>query len=328
MSSTLLTNTKSLFETRVDLKKRLKKSLEHLLFEVSLKKNANKNIEDKINFIFQINKFPSAVVFSAHEAFLQSAIKNDIQEFDKAIEWFLALPLERCHQQHLEVIEFSKEKIGKPAEFFLRQSYLDDIGLTNDLVSPSMKSFIRTEKCITDALSVMAEFASEWVREFEFLVSQILLAENSDPTKNGFGGASVFSAFGSLLINPKSNKDTATVIMTLVHESSHSRLFLHHLNDPIILNDGDEMYNSPLRTQPRPMEGIFHAAWVSARMVAAANCILNNGFKGDTAIYLEKQMHQAKKILMDCVEPIEKNAKLSSFGKTLFMDAKKIISNG
>ena len=327
MLSTLLTNPKSLFETRADLKKRLKKSLEHLLFEVSLKKNANKNIEDKINFIFQKNKFPSAVVFSAHEALLQSAIKDDIQKFDKAIESFLALPVERYHQQHLEVIEFSKEKIGKSAEFFLGQSYLDDIGLTNDLVSPSMKSFIKTEECITDALSVMEEFAPEWAKEFELLVSQILLAENSDPTKNGFGGASVFSAFGSLLINPKSNKDTATVFMTLIHESSHSRLFLHHLNDPIILNDGDEMYNSPLRSQPRPMEGIFHAAWVSARMVAAANCILNNGFKGNTAIYLEKQMHQAKKIFMDCVKPIEKNAKLTSFGKTLFMDAKEIISD-
>ena len=81
----------------------------------------------------------------------------------------------------------------------------------------------------------MEEFAPEWAKEFELLVSQILLAENSDPTKNGFGGASVFSAFGSLLINPKSNKDTATVFMTLIHESSHSRLFLHHLNDPIIL---------------------------------------------------------------------------------------------
>jgi len=327
MSSTLYTNAKSLFDTRVDLKKRLKKSLEHLLYEVSMKKNINKNIEDKINFIFQKNKFPSAVVFSAHEALLQSAIKDDIQEFDKAIEYFLALPMERCHQQHLEVIEFSKEKIGKSAEFFLRQSYLDDIGLTNDLISPSVKSFIKTEECITDALSVMEEFAPEWVEEFELLVSQILLAENSDPNKNGFGGASVFSAFGSLLINPKSNKDTATVLMTLIHESSHSRLFLHHLNDPIILNNEDEMYNSPLRSQPRPMEGIFHAAWVSARMVAAANCILNNGFKGKTAIYLEKQMLQAKKILTDCVVSIEKNAKLSNLGKTLFIDAKKILSN-
>ena len=327
MSSTLLTNTKSLFETRVDLKKRLKKSLEHLLFEVSLKKNSNKNIEDKMKFMFQKNKFPSAIVFSAHDALLQSAIKDDIQEFDKSIEWFLELPVERYHQKYLEIIEFSSEKIGKSGEFFLRQSYLDDIGLTNDLISPSMKSFIKTEECITEALSVMEEFAPEWVREFELLVSQILLAENSDPNKNGFGGASVFSAFGSLLINPKSNKDTATVFMTLVHESSHSRLFLHHLNDPIILNGGDEMYNSPLRSHPRPMEGIFHAAWVSARMVAASNCILNNGFKGNTAIYLEKQMHQAKKVLMDCVEPIEKNANLSSFGETLFADAKKMISN-
>lgn len=44
------------------------------------------------------------------------------------------------------------------------------------------------------------------------------------------------------------------------------KLFYAYLDDEIVLNPPDQVFSSPLRRQPRPMNGIYHAAFVLARM--------------------------------------------------------------
>lgn len=38
-------------------------------------------------------------------------------------------------------------------------------------------------------------------------------------------------------------------------------------HDPMILNDMKELYQAPIRLDPRPMFGIFHATFVLSRIV-------------------------------------------------------------
>ena len=54
--------------------------------------------------------------------------------------------------------------------------------------------------------------------------------------------------------------------MVLFDESAHANLFSLSLGDPFVANKDDEFYQSPLRSDPRPLDGIFHATYVSARL--------------------------------------------------------------
>ena len=55
--------------------------------------------------------------------------------------------------------------------------------------------------------------------------------------------------------------------MSLIHEHAHTVLFAHSPNEGVVSNHPDERYVSPLRSDARPMEGIFHQSFVLARMI-------------------------------------------------------------
>jgi HEXXH motif-containing protein len=56
---------------------------------------------------------------------------------------------------------------------------------------------------------------------------------------------------------------------TIAHEAAHNALFALAPVDGVVENDDSERYSSPLRVDPRPMNGIYHATFVLARMCFA-----------------------------------------------------------
>jgi hypothetical protein len=79
-------------------------------------------------------------------------------------------------------------------------------------------------------------------------------------------GASSFYLWGACFINfcdPPARLAAATA---LVHEAAHLLLFGFGLGAPLVTNGDAARYRSPLRDDPRPMDGIVHAAFVLARM--------------------------------------------------------------
>ena len=56
------------------------------------------------------------------------------------------------------------------------------------------------------------------------------------------------------------------MIDCLTHESAHAHLFSLSLGDSFVTNPDDELHLSPLRRDPRPLDGLFHATYVSARI--------------------------------------------------------------
>jgi HEXXH motif-containing protein len=75
--------------------------------------------------------------------------------------------------------------------------------------------------------------------------------------------------WGGMFINAARRRTPLELLEVLVHESAHLLLYAFTQHEPLVLNDEAERYTSPLRTDPRPMEGIYHATWVSARMTYA-----------------------------------------------------------
>ena len=64
------------------------------------------------------------------------------------------------------------------------------------------------------------------------------------------------------------------MIDLLVHESSHVLLFGMAAEEPLTRNPGTERYASPVRPDPRPIDGIFHACFVTTRVHLAMSRLL------------------------------------------------------
>jgi hypothetical protein len=73
-------------------------------------------------------------------------------------------------------------------------------------------------------------------------------------------------AFGAIFVNPRKVRSTIDLLEVLLHETAHHELFLRNVFAPYLRNPRALAYHS-LRTDPRPMEGVLHAAVALGRMV-------------------------------------------------------------
>jgi HEXXH motif-containing protein len=132
------------------------------------------------------------------------------------------------------------------------------------------------------------ELALEWLdrgapalaAELRCLIGEVVLASVPPGDTFVFDGASSFMLWGAVLLNVSSHETRLDCLQALVHESAHNLLFGFSVDGPLTDNDPDARFDSPLRLDPRPMEGIFHAAFVTARMHHAVRELLCSGILG------------------------------------------------
>jgi hypothetical protein len=109
-------------------------------------------------------------------------------------------------------------------------------------------------------------------------IGEIVLAIGSeDPTAMQFDGASSFMLWGAIVLNATAHRTDLETAQALTHESGHNLLFGLSADGPLVENDDKARYPSPLRADPRPMDGIVHATYVTARMHRAVAQLLSAG---------------------------------------------------
>ncbi|MBU4520354.1 MAG: HEXXH motif domain-containing protein [Gammaproteobacteria bacterium] len=133
------------------------------------------------------------------------------------------------------------------------------------------------ERLLRDALALLAEGLPPLHEELTAMVSDVLLAQAPPGASVEFDGASHYQFWGLLLLNPKHHRDRLAVAEVLAHESGHSVLFGMCREQVLSDNADEERYPSPLRVDPRPMDGIIHATYVSARMAWAMESLAESG---------------------------------------------------
>ncbi|MGE0719365.1 MAG: HEXXH motif-containing putative peptide modification protein [Alphaproteobacteria bacterium] len=89
-----------------------------------------------------------------------------------------------------------------------------------------------------------------------------------------FHGVSSFHAWGALLLNGTALTSRLDMIQTLAHETGHTLLHGLTLGASTVDNPPGERLPSPLREGARPLDGIVHAAYVSARMELCLRSLL------------------------------------------------------
>jgi hypothetical protein len=137
--------------------------------------------------------------------------------------------------------------------------------------------YSRIAAVTTEAFALMDAGASDVSDEIRSLLAEVVFAHGGDGGNLIFHGISSFYLWGTVVLNAEGHTTALEIAQTLAHETSHMHLFAAALDSPLVRNPDDERYHSPLRIDPRPMDGIYHATYVTARMHYVVSHLLASG---------------------------------------------------
>jgi HEXXH motif-containing protein len=163
------------------------------------------------------------------------------------------------------ILPYTEDALGADTERYARLLSLEVESLVA-LTAPKDDEWNRFKESATAALGLIEAADEALASEIRELVIELVGARRSAQAGRGFGGASSFMLWGSVLLNTEYYDAKLDMMAALIHEAAHQLLFGLSLDQPVVENDVEERYASPLRPDPRPMDGIFHATFVCARM--------------------------------------------------------------
>lgn len=194
-------------------------------------------------------------------------------------------------------------------------------------IQPLVENFAEAHARVSAALSVLHQGAPELAREITALVREIVLvADAQDNSSRSFDGASTFYLWGAVFLNV-GDATRLDLAQQIAHEAAHLLLFGLMMGQPLTENDLEERFTSPLRQDPRPMEGVVHAAYVLARMSYALRRLLESGSlaPADQVEAQEKLvLHRTR--FFDTLPTIQRHARFKPEAHAVFQGAVEYMS--
>ena len=213
---------------------------------------------------------------------------------------------------------FDRETLGSDYERFPRLLF-SDFSSTEPMGSPTKEQAAAATKRLQKALRVIAVVDRSIYDEIVALLARVYIAvDGPSPSAERFAGVTSFLVWGGSFINIDNYKTEWDSVQFLVHEVTHALLFALSVDEPLVKNSPDESYKSPLRTDPRPMDGIFHATMVCARLSEFNQAWLKSGLVKDfDQKKTEMEVQRRKQQFEDGIAVIKMSGKLSDQGRDL-----------
>jgi HEXXH motif-containing protein len=183
-------------------------------------------------------------------------------------------------------------------------------------VTPAAEDIDATSRELNAALELLERADGEAFRELDGLIAVTILGARPEGSDTGFDGASTFFLWGAPVINAGLRRTPAQLIDLLVHEASHLILLGVAAGAPLSRNDPRSLYASPLRVDPRPIDGILHAAYVCTRVhLVLTRALAANSLDADARRDLEDRRTfngtaavESLAVVKDHLEPTELGA--------------------
>ncbi|WP_421855541.1 aKG-HExxH-type peptide beta-hydroxylase [Oricola sp.] len=251
----------------------------------------------------------------------------NLGDVEAALAELLLEPIEASHGVAIRPLtseEFPGDTERDTRDCFVSESLRDEeIVTVDEETGAELKSEIET------ALVLIAEHAPQSYAEFRETNTEIIVANGvaSGDTK-GFGACSSLERWGSLLINSRAIGGPLALSEALVHEGVHSFIFGSAPVDFHVRNSPEERRKSPLRKDPRPLDGIYHATFVLARM-----CFAMHEFAESTTLPAEMRKEAAdraessRKLFWDGFDVLEEHADYTDFGREMMHSARDYIAS-
>jgi HEXXH motif-containing protein len=199
------------------------------------------------------------------------------------------------------------------------------IGETSD------EDFRRSRAAFGTALSHLRNAAPELCEETQIIVRDVVFSQPDGNQLINYSGASSFALWGALTINCETQRDWTQHYRQLVHEAGHNLLFGLARDEQFVLDDPADRHRSPIRDDPRPMDGIFHAAFVSAREALAIDALLilseqTGCLPEDDAGILEDMLEISVPAFWEALDTLRTSATLTPLGTQLLADCEAYMS--
>lgn len=196
-------------------------------------------------------------------------------------------------------------------------------------VSPDPALMAAYREQLRAAFALLDSGFPQMAEEIRELLREIVVAAGpEDPKALTFDGASCYMMWGAVLLNARGQKSVLDTAQALAHESGHNLLFGFCSSGPLVDNPDDELFSSPLRKDPRPMDGVFHATYVVARMHQTLTRLLQAGVldsQQTTAAENDLALHRKNFEAGDAV--IRTGARLTNIGRQAIEAARQYMAS-
>lgn len=239
---------------------------------------------------------------------------KDFKSFETLIDNF-SLDIQNL-EQSIAVASFGDSFFSKQQWNLFEKISVAEFAETAVLERPETNKFVVASKYIQNALKEIKAIAPKYYDEINALVSTILILKS-----NRFIAGSNFSTLS--LIALSDTQDFKMTVEYLIHETAHQYIFNLTVFDELCSGEG--LYTSPLRKDPRPIEGIYHATFVLARIIGFYKIAL----RSTTNIpkrFIEEQINAYILKYNDGYNLVMKKATLTPLGKALIQSTQLLIS--
>ena len=136
---------------------------------------------------------------------------------------------------------------------------------------------------------------------------------------------------GSFLASSSSVRGTVTsqASHTRRHRKVTQLLYLIgiQISGALVLNPDDERFASPLRVDLRPMDGVYHATFVSARMHFAMQELLASGLlRGEETAHAQEAAARDRGHFFEGLRVVKKKGRLSPAGAAVMAGAEAYMA--
>jgi hypothetical protein len=303
------------------MRSRLHESLDHLFSQAGPHLTVPRERID--SFLARLKTQPVApLTFSVYCDLVIAIESDDLQEASEFTEELLSLPAPVAGGPRLF-------ELGDPATDRIAARYCSFVDPGADIafeVFPPQPDAARAcREQIQRAFEIIDAGDAELAAEIRALLREIVLAAGVDPIDDPkaltFDGASAFMLWGAIIINANRRDGEIGMVQMLAHESAHNLLFGMTTDEPLLHNSPDERYASPLRPDPRPLEGIYHATFVSARMYRVMQTLLDRGaVPAALEAKARKDLADNARFFTQGAETIQRHGRLTEIGAAIFQN--------
>jgi len=242
--------------------------------------------------------------------------------------------LEKARALFLEILEQAQDTPTLSIAPFTDAALGEEKRLYNELIDPDAatrpwmaapQSSDGLADRVVRALALIEAADPRLAGEVRALIVEIVGAAPSHaPGARPFGSVSSLMLWGLVIVNLERYATAETMVEGLVHEAAHLLLFAHSVDGPLVANAIEERYTSPLRSDPRPMDGVFHATFVSARMYYVTRK-LREAAAVDTA-RLDERLKLFRELYFGGLQTVQAHAKLTPTGKRIIAESVDYMS--
>lgn len=302
------------------LKNKLVQSLQYL-FDINRKNIGHfvKNIK-LLKLLNSDVKIPAAY-YALNSILLEATINKNIHLISPDVFAF-------CHDQlqtSIKYYNYSEIEVGTISQQF-EKYMLFDLPPGSYIEKPELQHSLNLQKVLKEALKLISRVDDDLYKEMLEFVSEFMIIQS-----NAITAGSSFDLFGLIYINMvNSNCSKIRMADIIIHEAAHLYLYCMSAEDPLVLNEYSEEFFSPIKGKNRPMIGIYHAAFVLARVLSflfKARKVENLLSKTEL-IEAEQLIQRYTKIVVESLHTVRSKAQLSEKGNEIISYVDNIITNG